>query len=241
MRCRPPVADPDRSEWLAGRLVAGVAALQAGRPHEAVPLLIEVCDDPELIAATDMRDIRSRALSLCSQALMQAGRAEDALRRVEAALVLARELGDTEGVHEVEGLRDQIRDLVAKRVPDDPHSRALASRTLAELEAEIRDPLRRAEILIRKANAEIEAGQTHDAVQSARAALAAAPRVPRIGVLARLTLVRADPMSAVAELEAAADVARDAGEFTLLGLVARAAELAGVQLKTENIADRSTR
>ncbi|MEQ1506010.1 MAG: hypothetical protein ABMB14_27510 [Myxococcota bacterium] len=224
---------PDRSESLAAMLADGVRALRAGRPHDAAAKLVAVCDDREFATATDLRDIRARASSLCAQALLDAGRPAEALPRAEVALGLARSLGDTEGVADVEQLRDKIRAAIDARAVIPPDTAQLAARSVEDIERRHVDPEQRAEWLVRKANAEIEAGRPGDAVAVAERAVSAAPGSVRVAVLARMTVARAAPERAATELQAALDLARDADAFTLVGAVVKAAELAGVPLDAE--------
>lgn len=212
-------------------LARGVRALQEGRPAEAVPLLVAVCDDPEFAAATDLVDIRARASSLCAEALLLVGRPAEAMVRAESALVAARRTGDTDGVDQIERLRERIR--AALGSPADgvlPAGDAGVTLTIAEIEARFHDLGARAEWLLRKAATDARDGRGSDALDAANRAIEAAPGSVRIGVLGRLVIARVDPVRAPAELQAALDLARDASEFTLVGAVVRAAELAGIPL-----------
>jgi hypothetical protein len=107
---------------VAARLATGLRLLREGRAAEAAVEHEVVCLDPGLAAATDLRDIRARALSLHAQALWRSGRPADALPFLEGALRLARVLGDVEGVHEVEALRDEVRRAAGLQPPPDPAS-----------------------------------------------------------------------------------------------------------------------
>lgn len=219
-----PRADRDPTEALADRLTAGLAALRAGRAAEAAQALAEVCDDPALAAADDLRDVRARALSLCGQALIATGAPDAALRRLEAALALAHELGDPEGIQQIGALRESATKALAGRQGRPP------SASVAEIEARVAEPIARAELLIRKAAGELDAGRVEAAVALADRAAGLAPGAPRPSVLARLVLARARPAEAAEHLTAAAAIARRADEFTLVTAVARAAEDAGVSL-----------
>jgi hypothetical protein len=108
------------SEWLAARLAAGLRLLREGKAAEAAVELEVVCRDPELAGAQDLRDVRARALSLYAQALWKSDRARDALPFLEAALRLARALGDVEGTQEIEAMRQQVRDAAGLRPGSDP-------------------------------------------------------------------------------------------------------------------------
>jgi hypothetical protein len=108
---------PRGPESLASRLADGLRLLREGKAAEAAAELEVVCRDPDLAGATDLRDVRARALSLLAQALWKSGRAPESLPYLEAALRLARALGDIEGTQEIEALRQQIRDAAGLR-PD---------------------------------------------------------------------------------------------------------------------------
>lgn len=116
-RSRAPV--PETPETLAARLAGGVRLLREGKPAEAAADLDVVCRDPDLAAAQDLRDVRARAMSLYAQALWKSGRPAEALPYLEAALRLARALGDVEGTQEVDALRQQLRDAAGLR-PTEP-------------------------------------------------------------------------------------------------------------------------
>lgn len=222
------MADPyrggsDAAQRIARRVTEGVSALREGRAAEAADLL-EVCMDAEWVAATDTADLRCRALSLSAQALWQAGRADAALRRIDAALALARALGDLEGLNEIGELQARIQ---ASARPPPASARSWAAGAEAELQA---------------ATAALEREDFTSAGELAARAVAAAgrydpatgtlPRDVRVAVLARVLAVRADPSRGAAWLHEAAEIARDAEQATLLGAVARAAGSLGVDLGT---------
>jgi hypothetical protein len=230
-------------EAIAAALAEGVRALRAGRADDAVPLLVRVCDDEALAAAEDLRDVRARALSLCAEALLLAGRAPEALRRAGAALAAARRLGDIEGVQEIEQLQQRI----AAAAPGSPGEGEAAPRLSERERASLRaagvdavDELYagapaelRGDWLLRRATVAAEDDQVQLAVSAAERALAEGAEVVRIAVLARLLLARLEPDRAPHLLQEAVDVARDAGAHTLVAAVARAAALAGQALDSE--------
>jgi tetratricopeptide (TPR) repeat protein len=216
---------------LAGALRDGVSALRQGQAEQAVSLLASVCDYPEFVAASELLDIRTRALSLCAEALLLAGRPAEALPRAETALQLARQLGDLEGVDEIERLRVRIQRAAVPGEGGRQGEASLLSQSLDELELQARRPIDRAELLVRKATAELEAGHPEQAAEAAERALLAAPQYPRTSVLARLTLARAQPERAAQLLREAAEIGRDAEDFNLVGWVARSAELLGLDLR----------
>ncbi|MEQ1568166.1 MAG: hypothetical protein ABMA64_21175 [Myxococcota bacterium] len=225
-----PEQDPHAAA-LARDLLAGLAALSGGRAAEAAEILARVCDDRALVAARDLLDVRARALSLLGQALVACGKPGQAIGRLEHALSLAHQLGDPEGVAEIEGMREIARAAAGPA----PATRAFdaPTATVEVIEASVADPTARAELLVRKANAAIDAGDPQTGELAATRALAHASGVPRLEVLARLCLARALPAEALERLEEAAEIAREAHEPTLLGAIARSAELAGVRLATQ--------
>jgi tetratricopeptide (TPR) repeat protein len=216
---------------LAATLRDGVSALRQGRAEEAASLLSSVCDHPDFVASTELLDIRTRASSLCAEALLLSGRPAQALPRAETALQLARKLGDLEGVDEIERLRIRIQ----RALPGPASERGdshLLGQSLEQLELSARRPIDRAELLLRKASAELEAGHTAQCIEAAQRALQAAPEYPRTSVLARLTLARVQPERAASLLREAAEIGRTAEDFNLVGWVARSAELLGLDLRT---------
>jgi hypothetical protein len=88
---------------------------------------------------------------------------------------------------------------------------------------------------VRKANAELDAGRAESAVEIAGEALRLGAELDdvRTRVLARMTLARARPEDASEQLRLAWSEAERADEFNLVGAVARAAELGGVQLPVQ--------
>jgi tetratricopeptide (TPR) repeat protein len=202
------------SARLGGRLAEGLAALKAGRPADAIGALSEVCAG--LRDAPELRDVRARALSLLAQALLGVGRPSEALAPADAALRLARELHDTEGVAEIEAIRGELVE-AAVRAAARPPARPLT----VEREA-----------LLHEAGVAVEAGRIEEAIGCATRALTLAREVGdvRVEVLARLVLARATPAHAAQELIVAHSLADERDEFTLVGVVARTATLLGVRL-----------
>ncbi|MCA9492082.1 MAG: hypothetical protein KC621_19250 [Myxococcales bacterium] len=217
-----------RADRLASVLLDGVSALREGRPADAVPPLRQVCDDRELMAATDLADIRAHAQSLLAQALLHIGELREAEGRAEAALRLVRTLGDTEGIVEITGLLAEIRERATHaEAPDTAAQDRMLAASLEDIE-KTRDPGMRAEALLQKATAELGAGRSGEALLAARKAweLAAAIGRDRVFVLARLCAAHADPRAAAAHLAEAwntADASPEAEQ--LLGPVARASEV----------------
>lgn len=227
----------DHTEHLARRLLEGIEALRAQRHDEAVEALREVASDPLLAAAADLVDIRARACTLLAQALLGSDALDAALEWLDEAERLFARLDDRDGLAEVRALRRQRTDLLADRA-----RKAQAAERLARLAATPLDELRaRApskpalmELLVQKANAEVEADRLTDAAAIAGEALELALALDSIRgeVLARMSLARAEPARAAEQLELAWRRAERADEFNLVGAVARAAELAGVELPT---------
>ncbi len=224
-----------RTELLSALLLDGVRALRSGDAAAAIEPLLEVCSDPDLQRAEDLQDIRARARSLLAQALLEVGRADDALPHAEQALALARTLGDPQGLRAIEELRGRVHQALhdARREADNrARSERLAHTPIAEIEARVRDPLALVEVLVRKANAEADAGRLVEALDIAQRALggALASGDVRLEVLARLSVARAAPERAREQLEVAHARASEAHEFNLVTAVARAAEAHGVEV-----------
>lgn len=223
------------SETLAATLTRGVAALRERRLDDAITALGAVWADPDLEAADDLRDIRARAGSLYTQALVDAGRPRDADGPCRQTIRLLRVLRDKDGLTHVRGLQDR---LVAALVEEKAQAtrleeqQTIAATPLDALLAGVTGAVERAEVLVKKANAEHAVGRTETGLELATQALdlARAEGSAHWEVLARLSLVRVDPQAAEAHIAAAADRAAEAEEFNLASMIARAAEVAGVPL-----------
>jgi len=224
-----------RAPSLPERIRAGVEALRDGRPVEAVEALEPVATDPAFNTQDDLIDVRARVYSLLAQALLGAGRARDADEWARAALELALRLGDLPGEAEIRALQVEIRTANAQalqRLAEKKESRRIAQIPADVLLSGTEDPVEQAALLVKKANAEADAGRAEEGVAFARRALerALSAKALREEVLARLSIARCDPASAVEELTAAWRRAEAEDDFTLVGAVARAADLAGVTL-----------
>jgi hypothetical protein len=235
------VAEDDAPEvHLAGCLLEGIQALQDARPHDAIGPLDEVARDPDLAATTDLADIRARACSLLADAHLQLGNLDEASWAARAALALLRDLDDAAGRSRVQAIWTGILDLRKQRKANELGQASAAKLRQWSLQAlEDRfghEPLRFADVLIKKANAEIEGGATTMAVGPAERALAIAMAqgAVREEVFARLSLARAVPALAVLHLEAAWRRAERANEFNLVGAVAVAAHAMGLQLAVQD-------
>lgn len=227
--------DSDHESALADQLLEAVQHLEASRPEQAAPLLRAVCGDAALAAAADLVDVRARAHSLLAQALIATGDPAGARAAVGIAERLATDLGDVEAMPILAGLRAQISGVEAAQDAERHRSRQstrLAQLSLEEITARVRDPRTMAEVLVRKANAESDAGRPHEAELIARQALrdAIALGDPRLEVLARLSIARADPSQAEPQLRAALQCADQASETGLITAVAKAADLHDVVL-----------
>ncbi len=218
----------------ADRLAQGVADLRAGRNQEAADHLAEVWADEELSAAEDLVDIRARAGSLYVQALVQLGQPRAADRPCRDVIRLLRKLRDRDGLTEVRRLQDQIvRALAHDREAEERASaqRRIASTPLEDLLEGVTGEERIA-VHVRKANALADAGELEVAVRVARLGLQLAEEAQHITwqVMAHMALARARPHVARDHLVRAHGIADSHEEFNLVSMVARAAEVAEVEL-----------
>nr|MBA2319948.1 hypothetical protein [Deltaproteobacteria bacterium] len=191
--------------------------------------------DPAFAAATDLDDVKARASSLYAQALLAAGRPAEAWRWSEGALRLAKSLGDEAGLAEIRTLHQSIREALtsaAQQRAAVEHGRRLAERSVEEILIGLGSAEERADALVKKANAEIDAGRPAEGAEIARRAVEEAASAAAIApeVFARIAIARAAPAEAGAQLLAAWRRAERANEFNLVGAVARACELLGVRL-----------
>ena len=231
-----PTDDDPHTAAVASALADGVRALREGRPADAVPLLVRVADDRALAASPELRDVRARALSLCAEALLLAGRTGEAVLRAQAAVVAARAAGDVDGVDQVERLQQRI----ARAAPAEDPAPRLTDRERTTLRAA---PLEgvdavyggapaelRADWLLRRATVAVEDGDLALGEAAVGRALVEGRDLPRVVVLGALLLARIRPGDAGALLQSALDAARSAQAHTLVGAVVREAGLAGVEL-----------
>lgn len=216
---------PD-ADALAAAVKLGVDALRRGDAVAAAHALAPVANDEALENAPDLVDIRARVLVLYAQALVAADRFDDAQPALVQALRAVKRLDDDEGVAAVRGLQQLAL-----------HSRAKARGTPAAAPAGTAPSPDDAEALLIAANA--ATGEQAARLGEQAFALAVAHGSVREEVLARLVLARSRPDAAADQLAAALRRARGAGEFTLVGAVVRAAELAGVALPQEPYAGRA--
>lgn len=224
---------------VAELLQQGLEALRKGRPADAEPDLRAAWHALE--EAEELQDFAARAASLLAQALLELGDPSQARTFAHQALRRLRTLEDTEGLQQVRSLDEQIgaaleagrRDLAARA-----KAAAYAEHTTEAIEAMAQSPLARADALLKHVDSLRRVGQPERAIHSAHRALHWA-EATREKVLAHLALAElgVEPDS---HLTAALTQADQANEPTLVGLIARAAELAGVHLPTASIADRPT-
>lgn len=223
---------------LPARITSGVEALRAARWHDAVTALSPVVGDPDLAAADELRDVRARVLSLYAQACVEAGALEPADRACRDALRLLRALGDKPGIDTVRALQDRVVQALARE-----REQAARREEMARVAATPIDTLlagattdaARTETLLRKAHAHADTDTGALGAPLATEAIDLADRLAdtRLQVLARLARARCAPDHALSDLVQARDIADAAGEFNLIATIARAAEVAGVDLPRE--------
>jgi uncharacterized protein YyaL (SSP411 family) len=226
----------DAHERLAEALSTAMEALRRGAPAAAIPPLRELSADADLAAADDLRDVRARVLTWLAGALADTGALADAEAPCREALRLWRALRDKEGLDAAR----QIQDRIVRALAHDAEAGARAAEAarvaatpveslLAEAGA---DPRARALALVRKATALEGDGAREEAAALAARALEEACGDVHGEVMAHLVLARVGPGSGSvpSHLHAAWAAAAAAEEFNLVSMVARAAELAGVEV-----------
>lgn len=227
------MADEQR---IADLLMAAIGEIRTD-PGAAVEKLTEVCD--ALAGHASLDDVRARALSLLAQGRLATDDPSGAETAAMEAMRIARRLGDEEGLAEVRALHETIaaeRDRHRRERAARKQAADLAATSLDDLVARASSPLALADVLIKH----VGALRLHDAPEraeaSARRAILAADEAGTVRerVLARLALAEVRPDAADASLAAALQIADDASETTLIGLVAKAAELAGATLPAQH-------
>lgn len=225
---------------VAGLLLDAIAALREGRLDAAAHGLGEVA--AALDGQAELADVRLRALCLLTDAHLKAGRPDEAHAALDAARALSEAAdaaagpgggaGSAEALAELAGRLTEAREAAATAARAAREAAALRGWSVAQLRDRYgRDPRQLAEVLVKKANAEIDVGDPSGAALAAEALeVARSVGDVRAEVLAWVSVARADPARAAEALEAAWRRAERADEFTLVGLVARAAELQGVAL-----------
>ena len=157
--------------------------------------------------------------------------------RVESLLDEATRL-DPEAASGAQPLRARMldgRQEAMEREARVARSKRLANTDIAPLLARITDPGRRLDLLLQKAQAELDEGRQDVAITLAMEVLDA-PETSEVRheVMAHLTLARARPQQATPHVLAAYKCADDASEFNLVGTVGRTAELLGVELPAQH-------
>lgn len=212
-------------------------ALRQERWQDAVSALQDVASDPELAQAADLEDVRLRACTLLAQALIAADQPGPAGPWLDEADRLLAKLDDANGRAVVQQLRRQRTDRLMAQAARAKHAAQLAELANTPehvIRARAFTPEMLQDLLVQKANAEIEAGRPEEGGRLAQEALELAIEQDTVRgeVLARLSLARALPETAQEQLYLAWSRAERANEFNLVGAVARAAELQGVALPT---------
>jgi tetratricopeptide (TPR) repeat protein len=211
-------------------LLAAVEALRDRQPGEAL-----VCLD-DALAGGLAPELEARARGMRAQALLLLGRPEEARDAVNAAIRAARALGDSEGVQQLRALSGQIHAALAgeaAREQGRKESARVAATPLRELLDPEAPPLEQAMSLLKKADAEIDAGRPGAGAFLAARALDLARahgEGVREQVYALLTLVRARPEQAEALLAEAWEIADRGDNQAMVTAVAQAARSAGVPL-----------
>lgn len=224
---------------VAELLQQGLTALREQRPADAAPPLHDAWEALE--HAEELQDFAARVASLLAQAHLEQGEAAQARTFAHQALRRLRSLADEDGLAQVRALDEQIgaaleatrRDTVARA-----KAAAYAEQTTEAIELLGQSPLARADALLKHVDSLRRVGQTERAIHSAERALHWADAT-REQVLAHLALAElgVDPEP---HLHRALAIADGADETTLVGLIAKAAELAGVTLPATSFADRPT-
>lgn len=210
------------------RIHAAYTALREGRFQDALDAL-------DALALADRPGAQGRVHAFRAQALEGLGRVEEAERQAADAVRFARKAGEDEGVAAVRALHQRLlQGLAAKKAAaaESAADAPLADTPDEVLLARTEDAAARAALLVRKANALVDAGRRDEAVSVIHLAVSWARRAsdPREEVFARLCEVRATPGEAARILAEAHAVADTADDFNLITAVARAARAAGVRL-----------
>lgn len=215
----------------------GLESIRAGTPEPAIEHLLIAAQHPEFEKQADMRDLYARVASVLAQCFLETGEPEEAQRWLHRAMRALRELEDTEGLKEVQPLNNQILTALMHRRKElkvREELAFLAASSIDDLLEKTENDQERADILIKKANGEIEAGRLDKAVHFAEEALSVAMRcsATREIVLAHLSIARASPKRAGEAIFDAWTCAEHAEEFNLVSIIASAATQAGVAMPT---------
>jgi len=180
----------------------------------------------------------ARATSLRAQSHLMHGDLSAAMVDWREAWRLVLALKDPIGEKALKGLRSQISQARAAQNAQ----LAMATQAKARLEGDLQKQIAQSDnledqlnLLIERANAHLDCGQTNDGLVLALNVLDQAdqsiPPLPRFQVLARLCLVRATPEQAEALLTEALSIADEANSPQLVTAVARSAKAAGVKFR----------
>lgn len=224
---------------VADALQTGLRQLRAGDAAGARAPLRDALE--ALTPNEDLADFTARAASLLAQAELDAGDPTAARAAAHQAIRILRKLGDADGLTEVRSLDERIgQALAAEKRQRQARDRAqkAAETTIEQLEHQAGSALARADLLLKHVGA-LRLIDHPDAIPAAERALHWAEQSgqPREIVLAAIALAELG-QDAERHLFRALEVADAADETTLIGLVSRAAELAGVTLPTATVGDR---
>lgn len=222
----------DRTDAVAGDILGAVAALRAEQPARAVELLEGALADPSFRATAELADVRARAWTLLAQAYLAIEPVDE--RNVERALGEAL-TADPAAEAACAELRGRLLDQRQARLEAEARlARAgrLAAADLQPLLEKVRDPDRRLELMVQKAQADVQCGDTTSGERIAHEVLATAT-VTSTRVFARLVIATAAPQLAAQQLLAAHAEADAASEFNLVGAVARTADILGISMPTQ--------
>lgn len=218
---------------LAELLGEGVEALRDGRPTEAAAALRQVVDNPDFQAHPELADVRARAASLLAQALLETDEVGPADRYARLALDALESFPDPAGTAQIEALRREImgRALELRRETDQKARRErLRKVSIPDLLKAAANDVEAARMLIERATADHEAGETETAARLASRArnLADGAGELKEQVLTRLLLAQVDPGQRLAALKSAYQLALTADEPGLITGVARTADQVGI-------------
>ena len=220
---------------LADQVRQATTALQNGDADTAATLLADIVEHSDLIAATDMIDIRARLHCLYGQALLALERLPEARTQTDIAFALACELNDDKGKQAVAGLQHQITSAALagfQQKMNERELRNISNADLPQLEAQATTQVDFADLIIKKAHIEATSGQESHAIQLAEQALQLAiqHQATKEGVLSRILLAHLCPTRATRLLTDAWSDAEANSNFALVTAISRAAQQMNVEL-----------
>lgn len=231
------MAEHDAAERLAAHLREGLAAMKRQAWDRALLHLRPVARSDAWAGADDLGDVQARVLTLLAQTLLERGDVADH-DEIEAALGRARLCDPSpEGAAAVSSLDERLQD--ARRTALEAAAAQARAQRLADADIEpwlerLADPDRRCDLLTQKAAAELAEGRPQAAAAFAERAMALPEAASlRSQVMARLVMARTHPADAQPYVLRALAMADAASEFTLVGTVAKTAELLGVELPVQ--------